>query len=314
MSEAAATTRDNMPHTGMGHALIRRKAFTFDQGIKYFFRINASVAILVILAIVFFLMQQGVPFFFKEPAGKLLGGTWAPYVETNPEFGIWPLFAASLWVVGLSMIISLPLGVCAAMYISEVASDREKSFLKNFIEILASFPSVVLGFFALAVLAPIVKTVFHHRDGMTLLTASIVLAVMALPTITSISEDAIRNVPLSYRRASLALGAGRLATLLRVTLPAAKNGVIAAFMLGIGRVIGETMAVLMVAGGSPVVPTSPLSPGRVMTATIASETGEVSHFSAQYNALFLIGALLFFITLAINLVILRMTSAKEYKE
>lgn len=296
---------------GMGHALVRRKAFTFDQGIKYFFRLNASVAIIAILAIIFFLLQQGVPFFFRVSAWSLFGGTWSP---VRGEFGIWPLFAASLWVVGLSMAIAIPFGVCGAMYISEIAGERERSFLKNFVEILASFPSVVLGFFALAVLAPLVKRVFNLPDGLTILTASIVLAVMALPTVVSISEDAIRNVPMSYRRASLALGASRLSTLVRVTLPAAKNGVIAAFMLGIGRVIGETMAVLMVAGATPMVPGSPLSPGRPMTATIASEMGETSRFSPHYNALFLIGAVLFFITLGINLVILKMTSGKEFRE
>ncbi len=306
-----STTGNQAGILTIGHALRRRKAFTFDQGIKYFFMLNASVAILAIAAIVIFLLEQGLPFFSAESPTAFLARRWVPYLDEGAMYGIYPLVAASLWVVALSMTIALPLGVGAAMYISEVAGTKERTFLKNFIEILASFPSVVLGFFALTVIAPVVKDLFNLQSGSTLLTASIVLAIMALPTIVSVSEDAIRNVPGAYKRASLALGAGRLTTLLRVTVPAAKTGVIAAFMLGIGRAVGETMAVLMVAGGAPVVPKSPLSPGRPMTATIASEMGEVVYGGTHYSALFIIGSILFFITLGINLVIISVTERKK---
>ncbi|RKY29486.1 MAG: phosphate ABC transporter permease subunit PstC [Planctomycetota bacterium] len=295
----------------MRRALAGRKVFTFDQGIKYFFLFNASIAIVAVMAIIAFLLEQGLPFFREESAASLLGRRWVPYLDTGALYGIIPLAAATAWAVVLSMLAALPMGVCAALYISEIAGPKERTFLKNFIEILASFPSVVLGFFALAVIAPLVKRIFDLPSGMTLLTASIVLSVMALPTVISVSEDAIRNVPMSYRRASLALGASRLATLWRVVLPAAKSGVIAALMLGTGRVVGETMAVLMVTGGSPVIPASPLSAGRPMTATIASEMGEVVYGSTHYSALFLIGSILLFITLGINLVIIRMTAGRE---
>jgi len=297
----------------MQQALVRRRVFTFDQGIKYFFRFNAAIAILVILALVVFLFQQGMPFFKHHSPLELLGRNWATYRGEYSEYGLIPLFVASAWVVVLAMGMAVPMGVCAAVYIAEIAGEREKSFLKNFIEVLASFPSVVMGFFALAALAPFVQDFFHLTTGRTLLTASIVLAMMALPTVISVSEDAIRNVPLEYKRASLALGASRLTTLMRVILPAASKGIIAAFMLGIGRVVGETMAVLMVAGMSRQIPLSPIDSGRPMTATIAAEMGEVSAGSDGYSVLFLIGIVLFFITLGINLAILRLTSGKAAK-
>jgi len=296
---------------GLSRALLGRKAFSLDQGMKYFLRFNASVAVVVVFAMILFLLEEGYPFFLEYPVWSLVGTEWAPYLDVGAEYGIIPLFLASFWAVAISMIFALPMGVCAALYISEVAGSGERTILKNFVEILASFPSVVLGFFALAVIAPLVQDVFGLASGLTLFTAAIVLSVMALPTVISVSEDAIRNVPIEYKRASLALGASRLSTLLRVTLPAAKKGVIAAFMLGIGRVIGETMAVLMVAGGSPGIPKSPFSPGRPMTAAIASEAGEVPWHTAHYSALFIIGTILFFITLGINLIIIRVTSRKK---
>ena len=297
----------------MQDVLLKRRAFSVDQGVKYLLRFNACIAIVVVFAIILFLLEQGGPFFLEKSPLSLLGKEWIPYTEANPRFGLLPLLAASMWVVLTSMAFALPAGVGAALYISEIATPRERTILKNFVEILASFPSVVLGFFALAVLVPLVQDVFSLDTGLTLLTASVVLAVMALPTVITVSEDAIRNVPIAYKRASLALGASRISTLLRVTLPAARNGVIAAFMLGIGRVVGETMAVLMVAGGAAIIPGSPLSPGRPMTATIASEMGEVRQASddPHYAALFLIGAVLFFITLAINITIIKLTAKKK---
>ena len=295
----------------MQDVLLRRKVFSVDQGVKHLLRFNACIAIIVVFAIILFLLEQGGPFFLEQSPLSLLGKEWVPY---NEKYGLLPLLAASMWVVLTSMAFALPAGVGAALYISEIAHPRERTILKNFVEILASFPSVVLGFFALAVLVPLVKDVFDLDTGLTLLTASIVLSVMALPTVITVSEDAIRNVPIAYKRASLALGASRIATLLRVTLPAARNGVIAAFMLGIGRVIGETMAVLMVAGGSSgFIPGSPLASGRPMTAIIASEMAEAQQVASnpRYTVLFLIGSILFFIILAINITIIKLTAKKK---
>jgi phosphate transport system permease protein len=183
-----------------------------------------------------------------------------------------------------------------------LAGSKEREFLKPFIELLAAIPSVVLGFFGLVVLAPLVKAVFHLGTGLTALTGAILLALMAVPTIVSISEDAIRSVPRSYREASMALGATEIQTIWRVTVPAALSGIVAAVMLGMGRVIGETMAVLMVTGNAAVMTFSPFESVRTMTATVAAEMGEVTYGSTHYQALFWVGIVLLLATFVLNVV------------
>ena len=200
------------------------------------------------------------------------------------------------------MAIAVPLGVACAMYLAEVAPPAVREILKPTIEVLAGIPSVVVGFLGLLILAPAVKQLFGLPTGLTGLTGAILLALMALPTIISIAEDALAAVPGEYRLGALALGATRWQALRGVVVPAARSGIIAAVMLGIGRAIGETMTVMMVTGNAAVLARTLLQPVRTMTATIAQEMGETVQFSSHYYALFGIGLALFLITFAINLV------------
>jgi phosphate transport system permease protein len=197
-------------------------------------------------------------------------------------------------------IISIPIGVGCAIYIAEVAPVKTKEVLKAGIELLAAIPSVVLGFIGMVTLVPLVKTVFHLPTGLTALSGSIMLAFMAMPTIVSIAEDALYSVPKTYKEGALALGATHWQTIWRVMLPAASSGILAAVMLGIGRVIGETMAVMMITGNAAVIPQSILVPVRTLTATIAAEMGEAVVGSEHYFALFAVGIVLFIISFAIN--------------
>ncbi|OGQ99408.1 MAG: phosphate ABC transporter permease subunit PstC [Deltaproteobacteria bacterium RIFOXYD12_FULL_57_12] len=262
----------------------------------------ASTSILIVLLIFVFLGREAAPFVSHPGLGRLLDSQWIPVSFQQERFGILPLFTGSLLVTVLAMVITVPFAVLGAIYIAEVAHPTEREILKPFIEILAGIPSVVLGFFGLVVLAPIVKEIFGLSSGLNALTGALLLSLMAIPTVISISEDAIMSVPSVYKRASLALGATRLQTIWRVTVPAALPGIIAAVMLGIGRVIGETMAVLMVTGNSAVITLSPLSSVRTMTATIAAEMGEVPFGSVHYQALFWVGIVLLTVTFGLNIV------------
>jgi len=273
-----------------------------EAAVKYGLAAAASMTILIVALIFLFLAKEAAPF-AAEPGLPALGKTrWIPVTSNEPQYGILPLLSGSLLVTLIATVIAIPFGVLGAVYLSEVAGAWEREILKPFIELLAGIPSVVLGFFGLMVLAPIVKDVFGLGTGMCALTGGVLLAFMAVPTIISISEDAIRSVPLSYKEASLALGASRLETIVKVTIPAALSGIIAAVMLGMGRVIGETMAVLMVTGNSPIITANPFHSVRTMTATVAAEMGEVCFSSTHYNALFCIGVVLLLATFGLNLV------------
>lgn len=261
---------------------------------------TASISILIVALIFLFLGKEAMPFVFDPGLGNLLDTRWIPVSFQDKRFGVYPLLAGSALVTFLAMLISIPLSVAGAVYVSEVARPLEREILKPFIELLSSIPSVVLGFFGLLVLAPLVKDVFGLSSGLNALTAALLLALMALPTIITISEDALASVPQSFKQASLALGANELQTIFRVTVPAALPGITAAVMLGIGRVIGETMAVLMVSGNSAIISFFPLDPIRTMTATIAAEMGEVPFGGHHYQALFWIGLILLFVTFILN--------------
>jgi len=262
----------------------------------------ASTSILIVLLIFLFLIKEAAPFLKNPGLSALLGDRWMPVSFQKQSFGIVPLVTGSALVTLLATLIAIPFGVCGAVYLSEVAAAAEREFLKPFIELLAGIPSVVIGFFGLIVLAPLVKQVFGLQTGQIALTGALLLALMAIPTIISISEDAIRSVPTSYKEASLALGASQLQTIWRITVPAALPGIVAAVMLGMGRVIGETMAVLMVTGNAAITTLSPFDSVRTMTATIAAEMGEVPFGSDHYRALFWIGIVLLIATFGINLV------------
>ncbi len=273
-----------------------------DKIAKIFFIISGTISIVVVSLIVLFISKEAL-FFVKSPGiTELFGNRWMPVSFVKESFGIFPLILGSFLITGLATIIAVPLGICAAIYIAEMTNNQEREILKPIVELLAGIPSVVLGFFGLVVLAPIVKKVFGLNSGLTALTGAIVLAFMAIPTIVSISEDAIRNVPISLKQASLALGANRLQTILKVIVPAALPGIIAATLLGIGRVIGETMAVLMVTGNAAMLTVNPFESVRTMTATIAAEMGEVPFGGEHYLALFMVAVVLLLFTFFLNLI------------
>ncbi|OGC25038.1 phosphate ABC transporter permease subunit PstC [candidate division WOR-1 bacterium RIFOXYB2_FULL_42_35] len=264
--------------------------------------LSGIVAVLIVVLIFIFLFKESFSFFVKENMlAVLLGRNWYP-ISDPPQFGFLPLMMGSLFVTMGAIVIAVPFGLAAALYISEVAPAWLKDILKTGIELLAAIPSIVLGFIGIVVLAPLIKNFFHLGSGLTALAGSIMLAFMAMPTIVSIIEDAITSVPRSYKQGALALGATHWQTIRRVIIPAAFPGIIAAVMLGIGRVIGETMAVLMITGNAAIMPTTLLQPVRTLTATIAAEMGEVIRGSSHYYSLFGIGLILFIITFVINLI------------
>jgi phosphate transport system permease protein len=262
----------------------------------------SGIASIVFVVLIFiFLLKEGLSLFSTtSPWAFLFGRNWYPISEP-PQFGILPLILGSLLVTLGAIVIAVPLGIAAAVYIAEVAPSWLRDILKSGIELLAAIPSIVLGFIGIVTLAPFLKIVFNLPSGLTALAGSIMLAFMAMPTIVSIVEDAIVSVPKSYKEGSLALGATGWQTIYRVILPAASSGILAAVMLGIGRVIGETMAVLMITGNAAIIPTSILQPVRTLTATIAAEMGEAVAGSMHYYALFAIGIVLFIISFIINL-------------
>lgn len=272
-----------------------------DKFMRMLFIWAASISIMIVILIFLFLGKEAAPFAINPGLQSLFDTRWIPVSFQEERFGILPLLAGSAQVTFWAMVISTPLAIVGSVYISEVAHPIEKEVLKPFIEILASIPSVVLGFFGLVVLAPLIKSIFGLDSGLNALTASLLLGFMALPTIITISEDALASVPQAYSQASLALGASKLQTIFRVIIPAALPGIIAATMLGMGRVIGETMAVLMVSGNSAIISFAPLDSVRTMTATIAAEMGEVPFGSQHYQALFWIGIVLLLITFIMNI-------------
>jgi len=257
-------------------------------------------SIFFVILIFLFLLKEGLSVFKTIiPFKFILGKSWYPISEPA-QLGILPLILGSLLVTLGAAIISIPIGVACAVYISEIAPLKIKEILKGGIELLAAIPSVVLGFIGMVTLVPWLKQLFHLPTGLTALSGSIMLAFMAMPTIVSIAEDALYSIPKSYKEGALALGATHWQTIYRVMLPAASSGILAAVMLGIGRVIGETMAVMMITGNAAVMPHSILQPVRTLTATIAAEMGEAVVGSEHYFALFAIGIVLFIISFAIN--------------
>lgn len=247
------------------------------------------------------------------PHDFFAGDQWFPTSQPAPLFGIVPLLLGTLLVSVAAILFALPLGLAVAIYMAELASNKVRNILKPVIELLAGIPSVVYGFFGLVVIVPMIHSVFDLPVGESGLAGAIVLAIMALPTIITVAEDAIRSVPLTTKEASLALGASHLQTIFRVILPYSVSGIMAAVVLGIGRAIGETMAVLMVTGNSAVIPTTLLEPVRTIPATIAAELGEAPSGGAHYEALFMLGVILFIITLAISITV-EFISARRPKQ
>jgi phosphate transport system permease protein len=268
------------------------------------------LSVLFVALICLFLLREGIPALGNVPLSSLFGGRWYP----NENFySIWPLLLGSIVVTLGATVVAVPLGVGTAVYISEVAPASAKEFLKPLVEILAGLPSVVLGFIGILILSPFLRRFLDLPTGLTAFTGALLLGFISIPTIVSISEDALNTVPRSYREASLALGATPWQTIWGVTLPAARSGVITGVMLGIGRAMGETMAVMMVTGNAAILPKgldALFMPIRTMTATIASEMGEVATGSPHYQVLFFIGILLFAISLVVNIVAFSLSKRK----
>lgn len=271
-----------------------------------------SVSILIVVLIFVFLGREAGPFLADPGVGELVGTRWVPVSFEKESFGLLPLVSGTLLVTTIAMLIAIPVGLCAAIYIAEIARPWERQILRPLIDLLAAVPSVVLGFFGLVVLGPLLKNVLGLPTGMTALTGALLLALMAIPTVVVISEEAIRSVPNQLKRASLAVGASSLQTSLRVTVPAASAGIVAAGTLAVGRVIGETMAVMMVTGNAVTITASPINSVRTMTATIALEMGEVPLGSDHYRALFCVGVLLLIGTFGLNLIAQR-SLKKQYQ-
>ncbi len=257
-------------------------------------------AIVFVALIFYFLLHDGLPALSEVPLADLLGQRWYP-IENY--FSILPLITGTLIVTLGAMLVAIPLGIGTAVFIAEIAPRWTRDILKPLVELLGGLPSVVLGFLGILILAPFLRVFLNLPTGLTALAGSLLLGGIAIPTIVSIAEDALDAVPQSYREGAWAIGATRWQTIWRVTLPAARSGVLTAVMLGLGRAIGETMAVMMATGNAPVLAvklTSLFSPVRTMTATIAAEMGEVASGSVHYHVLFFIGLVLFLISLAVN--------------
>lgn len=262
----------------------------------------ASASLLFLVGITVTLFWEGLPIFKEVPVLKVLFGKfWYPTYDP-PDFGFLPLILGTLWVTVGAVLVCVPLGVGSALFINEMAGKRTKAVLKPLVELLAGIPSIVYGFFGMVIVAPFLQDIFKLPVGLTAFTGSLILGVMATPTVASIAEDALSYVPRSFREASFAVGATRWQTLTRVTIPAAASGISTAIILGMSRAVGETMTVLMVCGGAAVIPHSFFQPVRTMTATIAAEMGETVLGSSHYHALFAIGLVLFLFTLGFNII------------
>ncbi|MGD9720058.1 MAG: phosphate ABC transporter permease subunit PstC [Pirellulales bacterium] len=274
-----------------------------ELAIEAVIRLCGWSAIFFVFAIFFFVLREGAPMLFGKVNlfESLTSTDWNP-VGKPPRYGILALLAGTLSVTALAMAIAVPLGLGAAVYVSEFSSNRLKEFLKITIEMLAAIPSIVWGFIAYMTLNPLIIEITGAPIGLNVLNAGIILALMSVPVIVSVGEDALKAVPDSYREAALALGASRWEIVYRVLFPAAKNGLLAAVLLGVGRAIGETMAVLMASGHANQIPGSILDPVQTLTATIAAELGETNQGGDHYRMLFVIGMLLFAIAFAVNLI------------
>lgn len=274
-----------------------------EKCIHGFFFLNGLVSVLVLLGIFILLIVTSIPAFKEINLTEFLFGTnWNPTSYVKEEYGIVPMIVSTFMVTLGALVIAIPIGIGTAAYLSDVASPRVREIAKPLVELLAGIPSVVIGFLGIILVGPIIAKVFHISNGLNALNGSILLAIMAIPTIVSISEDALMSVPQEYDQASLALGATKWQTVIKVKIPAALSGIIAACMLGMGRAIGETMTVLMATGCAPAMPESFLKAVRTLTASVAIELGEVAYNTTHYYALFALGLVLFILTFIINMV------------
>jgi len=274
-----------------------------ELAIETVIRLCGISAVLFVFGIFYFVVREAAPLLFGGlDLGELFTSTeWYPGSNSNVRYGALALIVGTFSVTFLAMLIAVPFGLGAAIFVSEFCTGRVKEVLKVVIELLAAIPSVVWGFIGLAILNPLIIESFHTPVGLNILNGAILLALMSVPIMVSIGEDALKAVPDSYREAAEAMGATRWQVTWRVLLPAARNGLLAAVLLGVGRAVGETMAVLMATGHSVNIPDSPLDSVRTLTATIAAELGETAKGSDHYRILFVLGTLLFLITFLVNI-------------
>jgi len=273
-----------------------------DRGMNITFFCIATASIAILFTISVFLFVEGLPIFKVVSVKNFIFGTYWYPTSDPPDFGIFPMIIGSLVVTILSAAISIPLGVMTAVYLAEIATVKIRELVKPIVELLAALPSVVIGFFGMVIVAPFLQNILDISTGLNIFNASLMLAFMSIPTICSISEDAIYSVPANLKEASLALGATHLETIARVILPASISGISTAIILGMSRAIGETMVVLMVAGGAAMVPSSIFDPARPMPASIAAEMAEAPFRGDHYYALFATGIVLFVFTFIFNIV------------
>ena len=281
----------------------RDAAWYIDKAVAVLVFLGGVSAILFVVGIFVFVAREGVGFLFTRfSLSEFVGSiAWRPTSDAHPTYGALALILGTASVTGLAMVVSVPFSVGAAVYIAEFATGRTREMLKVLIELLAAIPSVVWGFIGLVMMNPLIIEVFEVPVGLSVLNSGLILGLMAAPIMTTIAEDALKAVPDSYREAAEALGATRWQVITRVVLPAARQGLMAAVLLGVGRGFGETMAVLMASGHSINIPTSVFDSVRALTATIAAELGETAVGSEHYQALFTLGIFLFIVTFVINL-------------
>jgi phosphate transport system permease protein len=275
----------------------------FKEKVIHFSFLFTGLLVIVLLFGIFLMLFLNALRAFEEVSLSqfFLNTLWNPSAYGKPSYGILSMAVSTLMVTFGAMVIAVPIGIGAACYISEIAPSKVREILKPIVEILAGIPSVVIGFLGIVLVGPAIAKVFSLGSGLNALNGCILLAIMALPTIISISEDAIRAVPNEFKEASFALGASRWETLIKVTMPSARSGVIAGVLLGVGRAIGETMTVLMATGNAPAFPEGFLDSIKTITATIAMELGEVAYGSTHYYGLFAVGTVLFVMSLCVNL-------------
>jgi phosphate transport system permease protein len=292
------------PRTVTGRLPARRARWEVAAEVtfEWIIRLCGVSAVLFVFGIFFFVFREGAGLLGSLDIGKFLFSTeWFPTSHSNVRYGVLALIAGTFSVTALAMVMAVPIGLGSAIFVSEFCGKKTRETLKIVIELLAAIPSVVWGFIGISVMNPIIQKVFHVQVGLNVFNGAVLLALMSVPIMVSIGEDALKAVPDSYREAALALGATRWQTIYRVLVPAARNGLLAAVLLGVGRAVGETMAVLMATGHAVNIPGSVFEPVRTLTATIAAELGETSQGSPHYQVLFIIGILLFSITFLVNL-------------
>lgn len=290
--------------------MMQTRSFS-ERAITRLIQLTGYSSILFVILILYFLISEGLPALQDASLQNLTSTRWYPIEQL---YGILPLILGTLVVTIGAALIAVPFGVLSAVFLSEIAPNWVREILKPLVEILAGFPSVLLGFLGVLVVAPFLRDFLNLPTGLTAFTGSLLLAGIAMPTIVSIAEDAMNNVPQSYRQAALAVGATRWQTIWGITFPAARSGILTAIMLGVGRAMGETMTVMMVTGNAPVMPKSLNAlflPIRTMTATIASEMGEVAAGSPHYHVLFFIGIVLFVFSLTVNIIATRISQRRQ---